>query len=104
MSEESVDIAEELEELENPVLKRLIYLLNFLLWVTLFIIAIYFEFGAVYFIITALIFIWKNTKSGPKIKGEPSAYSVFNPNCEPIEGSINPKQFERELGYAALSH
>ncbi|XP_043272770.1 SAYSvFN domain-containing protein 1 [Venturia canescens] len=99
-SEESIDIAPP----ENPILKQVTYLLYFLLWATVYAIAIQYEFGAVYFIITALIFIWKNTRSGPKKRGEISAYSVFNPNCEAIQGSINPEQFEREMGYRALSH
>lgn len=99
-SDESIDISPP----ENPVLKQVTYLLHFLLWATLYVIAIQYEFGAVYFIVTALIFIWINTRSGPKRKGEISAYSVFNPNCEAIDGAINPQQFERELGYSALTH
>ncbi|EFN78527.1 Uncharacterized protein C6orf64, partial [Harpegnathos saltator] len=75
------------------------YILYFMLWVTLYAIAVEYEFGAVYFILSTLIFIWLNTRSGPKQKGEPSAYSVFNPNCEAIEGTLDASQFEREIRY-----
>lgn len=57
------------------------------------------EFGAVYFIISALFFIWINTRSEKKKKGEVSAYSVFNPNCEAIQGTINIQQLEKQMGY-----
>lgn len=66
-------------------------------------IALQFEFGAVYFILSSLVFIWKNTRSGPKKKGEISAYSVFNPNCQAIDGTLNAEQFEREIRYGASS-
>ena len=36
-------------------------------------------------------------RTGPKRAGEISAYSVFNPNCETIEGTFTAEQFEREL-------
>ncbi|KAG8036815.1 hypothetical protein G9C98_004137 [Cotesia typhae] len=99
-SEESIDISPP----QNPVMTRLIYLLYFLLWATLYMVAIQFEFGAVYFILSALVFIWKNTRSGPKKKGEISAYSVFNPNCEAIQGTINMEQLEREMGFGVPVH
>lgn len=28
-----------------------------------------------------------------------SAYSVFNENCERIDGTLSAEQFEREIGY-----
>lgn len=70
-----------------------------MLWVTLYVIAVEYEFGAVYFILSTLVFIWLNTRSKPKQQGEPSAYSVFNPNCEAIEGTLDASQFEREIIY-----
>ncbi len=30
---------------------------------------------------------------------EPSAYSVFNKDCESIDGTLTAEQFERELRY-----
>ncbi|XP_015516899.1 SAYSvFN domain-containing protein 1 [Neodiprion pinetum] len=98
-SEESLDLT----PAENPVLTQVTYLLYFLLWATLYMIALQFEFGAVYFIVSSLVLIWKNTRSGPKKKGEISAYSVFNPNCQAIDGTLNAEQFEREIRYGASS-
>lgn len=60
------------------------------------------EFGAVYFGISGLYIIWANTRVGPKKRGEVSAYSVFNPGCEAIDGTLKPEQFEREIRYGAL--
>ncbi|KAG5324741.1 SMDC1 protein, partial [Acromyrmex heyeri] len=98
---QEVDVQEEdnTQESQSTVLKRVIYLLYFLLWATLYMIALEYEFGAVYFILSALIFICLNTRSGPKRRGEPSAYSVFNPNCEAIEGTLDASQFEKEIRY-----
>ncbi|KYM96509.1 PREDICTED: uncharacterized protein LOC108779399 [Cyphomyrmex costatus] len=98
---QEVDIQEEdsMQGSQNTVLERVIYLLYFLLWATLYMIALEYEFGAVYFILSALIFICLNTRSGPKRRGEPSAYSVFNPNCEAIEGTLDASQFEKEIRY-----
>ncbi|XP_043255551.1 SAYSvFN domain-containing protein 1 [Colletes gigas] len=81
------------------VIQKVTYLLYFLLWVTLYIIMIKFEFGAVYFVFSALIFMWLNTRSRPKKLGELSAYSVFNPDCKAIEGTLDASQFEREIRY-----
>jgi len=75
------------------------YLLYVLLWITLYVIALEYEFGAVYFVLSALVFICVNTRSGPKRRGEPSAYSVFNPNCEAIDGTLDASQFENEIRY-----
>ncbi|KYN26973.1 PREDICTED: uncharacterized protein LOC108757715 [Trachymyrmex cornetzi] len=98
---QEVDVQEEdnTQESQSTVLKRVIYLLYFLLWATLYMIALEYEFGAVYFVLSALIFICLNTRSGPKRRGEPSAYSVFNPNCEAIEGTLDASQFEKEIRY-----
>ena len=78
-------------------LKAVTYLLYFLLWATIYIIAIEFEFGAIYFIASTFTFIWLNTRTRPKKPGELSAYSVFNPNCKSIEGTLNSSQMEKEV-------
>lgn len=67
-------------------------------------IAVQLEFGAVFFILSMLVIMWLNTRTKKKKQGEPSAYSVFNPNCEAIDGTIKPEQFEAELRYGAVSH
>ncbi|KAG8228473.1 hypothetical protein J437_LFUL009338 [Ladona fulva] len=84
-------------------LMRVNYFLYFLLWISLFILAVEFEFGIVFVTLSMLFFIWFNTRTGPRKSGEVSAYSVFNPNCEAIDGTINAEQFERELRYGAIS-
>ena len=79
------------------------YILYFFLWATIYAIAIQLEFGTVFLIISILYGVWLNTRTGPKKEGEISAYSVFNPNCEPIDGAISAEQFERELMYGTTS-
>lgn len=60
-------------------------------------------FGAVFFAISALVAICLNTtKTDKKRKNTLSAYSVFNPQCTPIQGSADPKQLERELVFGGL--
>jgi len=83
----------------SRALIKFTYLLYALLWITLYVIALEYEFGAVYFVLSALVFICLNTRSGPKRRGEPSAYSVFNPNCEAIDGTLDASQFENEIRY-----
>jgi len=65
-------------------------------------IAVHIEFGAVFLVISALMFIYLNTRTSPRDNGELSAYSVFNPNCEAIDGTLKAEQFEAELRYGAL--
>lgn len=96
---EDIPLEESVQESTNTFLTKVIYLLYFLLWITLYAVALKYEFGAVYFVLSALLFICLNTRSGPKRRGEPSAYSVFNPNCEAIEGTLDASQFEREIRY-----
>ncbi|RLU15963.1 hypothetical protein DMN91_012123 [Ooceraea biroi] len=86
---------------ESTLLTKFTYLLYALLWITLYVIALEYEFGAVYFVLSALLFVCLNTRSRPKQPGEPSAYSVFNPNCEAIDGTLDASQFENEIRYGA---
>lgn len=58
-------------------------------------------FGAVFFAVSALIAIYMNTGTGNK-RNVLSAYSVFNPQCTPIQGTADPKQLERELIFGGL--
>lgn len=78
----------------------LFYGLIFLLWATLYAIFIKLQFGAIYFIVTALLGIYFNTGTKSRRKGQMSAYSVFNKNCESIDGTLKAEQLERELYYA----
>ncbi|KAL1460818.1 hypothetical protein WDU94_012761 [Cyamophila willieti] len=67
------------------------------LWFILFGLAVYAEFGFVFVILSGFALIWFNTRTGPKRRGEVSAYSVFNPNCAPIDGTLDARQFDREI-------
>ncbi|XP_026818444.1 uncharacterized protein LOC113557235 [Rhopalosiphum maidis] len=77
---------------------KLYYIIMFLFWaaVQYWMIAVV-GFGAVFFAISALIAIYFNTSNSEKKRNALSAYSVFNPQCTPIQGSVDPKQLEREL-------
>uniref|UniRef100_A0A0K8VFQ5 SAYSvFN domain-containing protein 1 n=1 Tax=Bactrocera latifrons TaxID=174628 RepID=A0A0K8VFQ5_BACLA len=73
-----------------------------LFWITLYVIAIKLQFGTVYLMISALMGIYLNTRSTPKITNEISAYSVFNKNCKSIDGTLKAEQFEQEIRYGSL--
>lgn len=74
------------------------YIIIFLCWaaVQYWMIAVV-GFGAVFFAVSALVAIYYNTSNSKKKPNALSAYSVFNPQCTPIQGSVDPKQLEREL-------
>ena len=40
-----------------------------------------------------------STSTRGRRPGEASAYSVFNPNCEAIDGTLTGDQFQREIMY-----
>ncbi|XP_013135492.1 PREDICTED: uncharacterized protein LOC106100976 [Papilio polytes] len=71
----------------------------FIIWLTVYIIFLKLQFGAVYFVISLLIGIYLNTRTGPKKEGEVSAYSVFNENCASIDGTLSADQIVRELTF-----
>ncbi|XP_012285362.1 SAYSvFN domain-containing protein 1 [Orussus abietinus] len=102
---ESIRVDDGLDSMpsESRTIAWIFYLLYTLLWTTLYAIALKFEFGAVYFVSSSLVLMWRNMRSGPKKKGEVSAYSVFNPNCEAIDGTLKAEQFEREIRYGAMT-
>lgn len=66
-------------------------------------IAIEMKFGIVFLIVSALFGIYFNTRTKPKRKNEISAYSVFNANCESIDGTLKAEQFEREIRYGPMT-
>lgn len=75
----------------------------FIIWLTVYIIFLKLQFGAVYFVISLLIGIYLNTRTRPKKKGEVSAYSVFNENCTSIDGTLKAEQLVKELMYGPVS-
>lgn len=88
---------------ESKTLKYTLWVVYFLFWVTLYIIAIELKFGLVFLMFSALFGIYFNTRTGPKKSNEISAYSVFNKNCESIDGTLKAEQFENEIRYGAGS-
>ena len=78
------------------------WLIYFLIWATLYAIAIELKFGIVFFMLSLLVGICLNTRVKPKGKKEASAYSVFNENCESIDGTFKAEMFEKQLGLRRL--
>ncbi|XP_070504204.1 SAYSvFN domain-containing protein 1 [Chironomus tepperi] len=78
------------------------WLIYFLIWITLYAIAIELSVGSVYFMFSMLLGICLNTRVKPKGKKEISAYSVFNENCESIDGTFKAEMFEKQLGLRQL--
>ena len=74
-----------------------------LLWLLLWGFFISVEFGSVYFLLSAFAFIVLSLRGSRRRIGELSAYSVFNENCESIDGTLTAEQFERELRYGPTS-
>ncbi|CAL8143158.1 unnamed protein product [Orchesella dallaii] len=91
------------ESASDPSKKRLMYIvqfLRFLAWLLVFVGFVKIGFGAVYFAISLLIFIYWNTrKSRRRRKGEVSAYSVFNKDCQAIDGTLKAEHLEKQLLY-----
>lgn len=84
-----------------PVFGWVIFL-KALLWTILLGLFVELEFATVYILISAFVFLYANTRTREKLKNEPSAYSVFNQNCERIQGSLTAEQFESEIGYRGM--
>uniref|UniRef100_A0A182U5W0 SAYSvFN domain-containing protein n=1 Tax=Anopheles melas TaxID=34690 RepID=A0A182U5W0_9DIPT len=91
------NVAEEPEAKPRSWLTYVTYLVYFLFWATLYAIAIELRFGVVFLMLSALFGIYFNTRT-KKAPGEISAYSVFNENCQAIDGTLKAEQFEREIG------
>ncbi|CAH7463885.1 SAYSvFN domain-containing protein 1 [Phodopus roborovskii] len=72
--------------------------LKVLLWLVLLGLFVELEFGLPYFVLSMFYWMYVGTR-GPEEKkeGEKSAYSVFNPGCEAIQGTLTAEQLEHEL-------
>ena len=79
------------------------FAVKLVLWLLLWTWFISCGFGAVFFIVSLICFVWVNTGTKPREPGVLSAYSVFNRNCERIEGTFTAEQFEKELRHGPLS-
>ncbi|XP_077299738.1 SAYSVFN motif domain containing 1 [Arctopsyche grandis] len=71
----------------------------FTFWVVVFMVFVHFQWGAVFFVLSALVFIYANTRTRTRRYGEVSAYSVFNKDCKTIDGQLTAEQFEKELRF-----
>lgn len=77
--------------------------LKILLWLVLLGLFVELEFGLAYFVLSLFYWMYVGTRGpGEKKEGEKSAYSVFNPGCEAIQGTLTAEQFERELQFRPL--
>ncbi|TFK09320.1 potassium channel subfamily K member 1 [Platysternon megacephalum] len=75
-------------------------LLKFLLWLVLLGLAAELQFGLPCFVLSLFYWLYAGMR-GPRERrpGERSAYSVFNPGCQAIQGTLTAEQLERELHY-----
>lgn len=102
--DEATNIREDVSsQNEGSKMKYIVYGLWFCFWATCWMIAIEMKFGIVFLLLSALFGIYFNTRTGPRRKGEISAYSVFNENCESIQGTLKGEQLEREMIYGPLA-
>ncbi|KAM5164582.1 SAYSvFN domain-containing protein 1 isoform 1-T2 [Mantella aurantiaca] len=100
--------AEEAAPLDEPSSSsskwKVTLLLKVLLWLVLLGLFAELEFGMAYFVLSMFYWLYEGTRRpGQRRKGEKSAYSVFNPGCEAIDGTLTAEQFERELQYRPLA-
>ncbi|XP_077993894.1 SAYSvFN domain-containing protein 1-like [Glandiceps talaboti] len=73
-------------------------ILKCILWVILLVLFVIIEFAAIFIIVTLFYVVFTNLRSGgTRQPGELSAYSVFNPNCERIDGTLTAEQLQREM-------
>ncbi|XP_073990877.1 SAYSVFN motif domain containing 1 [Rhodnius prolixus] len=95
--QEEIDDCESIDDADSINNNYFKQFLLFIVWIILYIFFVIIEFGAVYFVISILVFIYLNTRTGSKPANEISAYSVFNEGCRPIDGTIDAEQFDREI-------
>ena len=67
------------------------------IWLVLWIGFVLIEFGIVFLTLSLICLLYANTRTGPKTDNAPSAYSVFNENCERIAGTFTAEQFDNHL-------
>ncbi|KAM9155859.1 SAYSvFN domain-containing protein 1 [Pangshura tecta] len=74
--------------------------LKFLLWLVLLGLAAELQFGLPCFVLSLFYWLHAGMRGpGERRPGERSAYSVFNPGCQAIQGTLTAEQLERELHY-----
>ncbi|XP_018517165.1 SAYSvFN domain-containing protein 1 [Lates calcarifer] len=80
-------------------------LLKVLLWLVLLGLFVELEFGLPFFVISLFYWLYEGLRSpAAREPGELSAYSVFNPDCQPLLGTLTAEQLEGEMGYRPLAN
>ena len=79
-----------------------ILIVKILIYLTGQAIACKLEFGAVFFCCAALCAIWLSLDDRKRKRDELSAYSVFNPNFEAIDGTVTADQLRKQMTFGAL--
>ncbi|XP_030261972.1 SAYSvFN domain-containing protein 1 [Sparus aurata] len=80
-------------------------LLKVLLWLVLLGLFVELEFGLPFFVISLFYWLYEGLRSpAAREPGELSAYSVFNPDCQPLLGTLTAEQLEGEMGYRPLTN
>lgn len=102
-NEEHVKPTHDIDPTESSKFQYVAHFIWFCFWLTCWFIAIELQFGTVFLMFSALFGIYFNTRTKPKGKHEVSAYSVFNENCESINGTLKAEQFEAEIRYGPMS-
>ena len=77
----------------------LVFGLKTLLWLLLLGFFIEIEFGVAFFISSLFYWMYSFLRGSKRDPKELSAYSVFNKNCERIDGTLAAEQFDQELRY-----
>ncbi|XP_072543821.1 SAYSvFN domain-containing protein 1 [Salminus brasiliensis] len=80
-------------------------LLKVLLWLVLLGLFSELDFGLPFFLLSLFYWLYEGLRS-PTVRqpGELSAYSVFNPDCQPILGTLTAEQLEGEMGYRPMAN
>ncbi|XP_040016075.1 SAYSvFN domain-containing protein 1 [Gasterosteus aculeatus] len=79
-------------------------LLKVLLWLVLLGLFVEIEFGLPFFVVSLFYWLYEGLRSpAARQPGEMSAYSVFNPDCQPLLGALTAEQLEGEMGYGHLA-
>ncbi|XP_029352454.1 SAYSvFN domain-containing protein 1 [Echeneis naucrates] len=82
-----------------------LFLLKVLLWLVLLGLFVELEFGLPFFVISLFYWLYEGLRSpAARQPGELSAYSVFNPDCQPLLGALTAEQLEGEMGYRPLAN
>ncbi|GFO30258.1 saysvfn domain-containing protein 1-like protein [Plakobranchus ocellatus] len=78
------------------ITKWFLRICKFALWLSLWALFIELQFGAVFFTLSLILFTYMNTRTGPRDE-RLSAYSVFNKDCERIQGTLTAEQMQSNM-------